>query len=371
MARKRKDGEEDLDVAETCLRFTCVKTQISFVRNIAAAPFPSRMAERPLKALAKKLQEALTRLVPCVKDCTDDAFLLDAGEALHGLSPRKERGQGYRLLRLVPREGAEVWCELMSANHLTFSVSGDFLDFGARTEALRRFVDELAEPLGFAYDAQLGYLTAQTSLLGTGLRIRSWMHLGGLAHFGYLRELSNACEVKGSYAELEHPDTPPPGHLIILFNRFSLGARAEEIAERHRELLVRVAEQEAAARMRLVRDEPFVFHDVLRRAKTTLRNAMMIGEGEALDLLSDLRIALLTGAATARSLDPLAPGWFENVRDGVFFPRHGRALTRRYDLPHDVSTFTPWRDDALRAIWMGHLASFTISKELVERAAEQ
>lgn len=368
MARRR---EEEPDVSETCLRLTCVKTQISFVRNLAAAPFPSRMAERPAKALAKKLQEALTRLVARVEDCTDDAFLLDAGEALHGLSPRKERGSGYRLLRLIPNDGLEVWCEVMSANHLTFSVSGDFLDFGVRTETLRRFVDGLAEPLGFAYDAKLGYLTAQTSLLGTGLRIRSWMHLGGLAHFGYLRELCNACEVKGSYAELEHPDTPPPGCLVILFNRFSLGARAEEIAERHRELLVRVSEQEAAARLRLVHDEPFVFLDVLYRAKATLRHATMMGESEALDLLSDLRIALLTGVVKARGLEPLVPDWFENVRDGVFFPRHGRALSRRYALPHDVDSFTPWRDDALRACWMQHLANFTVSKKFVERAVEQ
>lgn len=363
--------ERDVDPAEANLRLFCVKTQISFVRNLTAAPFPPRMAARPAKALAEKAQERLAQLVAKVEDCTDDAFLLDAGEALHGLAPRKERGPGYRLLRLTAHNGFEAWCELMSANHLTFSINGDFLDFGARTEALRRFVDGLAEPMGFAYNARLGYLTAQTSLLGTGLRIRSWMHLGGLAHFGYLRELCNTAELKGTYVELEHPDAPPPGCLLILFNRFSLGARAVDIAEGHRDFLLRVSEQETAARWRLVRDEPFVFLDVLSRAKAALRNATMMGENEALDLLSDLRIALTTGAATARKLDPLAPGWFEDAHDGVFYPRHGRELRRRCPLPHDVDTFTPWRDDALRAAWMRPLAAFSISKELVERAAEQ
>ncbi len=368
MAHER---DRDPGPAEANLRLFCVKTQISLVRNVSGAPFPMRMAPSAAKALAEQLTAWLARFVARSEDLTQDDALADAGEALHGLSPRKERGPGYRLLRLTSAEGLEVWCELMSANHLTFSVCGDFLDFGARTEALRRFVDALAEPVGFAYDARLGYLTAQTSLVGTGLRIRSWMHLGGLAHFGYLRELCNAAEARGSYVELEHPDNPPPGCLIILFNRFSLGARAEAIAERHRAFLLRVSEQETEARWRLVRDEPFVFLDVLSRAKALLKCATMVSENEALDLLSDIRMGLTTGAATARRVDPLAPGWFDDARDGVFFARHGRALRRECPLPHDVDTFTPWRDDALRAAWMRPLASFSLSKELVERAAEQ
>lgn len=366
MARKRssKASEENLPLF-------CVKTQISFVRNVSGAPFPLRMAPQAAKALGKQLAAWVAKFVARAEDLTEDALLADAGEVVYGLTPRKERGPGYRLLRLMSSDGLVVWCELMSANHLTFSVCGDFLDFGARTEALRHFVDALAEPVGFAYDERLGYLTAQTSLVGTGLRIRSWMHLGGLAHFGYLRELCNAAEAKGTYVELEHPDNPPPGSLLILFNRFSLGARAEEIAERHRAFLLRVSEQETEARWRLIRDEPFVFLDVLNRAKATLKCATLMSEAEALDLLSDLRIGLTSGMITARRVNPLVPGWFDDVREGVFFNKHGRLLRRRLPLPHDVDTFTPWRDDALRAAWMRPLSSFTFSKELVEWAAEQ
>lgn len=363
--------ERNVAPAETTLWSFCVKTQLSFVRNVTGAPFPLRMSPRAAKALAEKLREALTRLVGEVEDCTDDEVLADAGEVLYGLSPRRERGPGYRLLRLVSHEKLIVWCELMSANHLTFSVCEGVLDFGARTEALRRFVDGLAGPLGFAYDARLGYLTAQTSLVGTGFRIRSWMHLGGLSHFGCLRELCNAAEAKGTYVELESPDNPPPGCLIILFNRFSLGARAEEIAKRHQAFLMRVAEQEALARERLVRDEPFIFLDMINRAKVTLLNAMMISENEALDLISDLFMARTAGVVTARGFDRLEGGGFDVVRDGCFYPMRGRALRRRVPLPHDVETFAPWRDDALRAAWLRPVARFSVSKDLVERAAEQ
>ena len=357
--------------AERNLRLFCTKTQISLVRNVRGAVFPGSMGERAAKAFGRRLQEALLARVPA-EDLTDDDDLAEMAEVCHGLSPRGERGSGYRLLKATAADGeTTVWCEVMSANHLTFSVCGTFLDFVGKTALLRAFVDALAEPLQFVSAPGLGYLTAQPTLVGTGMRIRSWMHLGGLAHFGYLNELCNAAEAKGALVELEHPDSPPPGSLIILFNRFSLGGTTAEIAGRFRDFLVRVSEQETEARWRLLRDEPFVFLDILTRAKAVLKAATMMGEAEALDLLSDLRLGLTTGAATARKVDPLDPNWFDDATDRVFFRKHGRALRRKHPLPHDVDTYQPWREEALRAAWMRPLAGFALSRELIERADGQ
>lgn len=353
------------------LRLFCVKTQISLVRNVRGAVFPGVMGERAAKAFGKRLQAAVEARVR-VEDLTDDDDLAEMAEVYHGLSPRSERGPGYRLLKATAADGeTTVWCEVMSANHLTFSVSGDFLDFEEKTALLRGFVDALAEPLEFVSSRELGYLTAQPTLVGTGMRIRTWMHLGGLAHFGYLRELCNAAEVKGTLVELEHPETTPPGSLVILFNRFSLGATTAEIARRFKAFLERVSEQETEARWRLLRDEPFVFLDLLTRAKAVLKAATMMSEAEALDLLSDLRLGLTTGAITARKVNPLDPHWFDDASDRVFYRVHGRALRRKHPLPHDVDDFQPWREEALRAVWMRPLAGFSLSRELIERADEQ
>ena len=307
-----------------------------------------------------------------MEDLTDDDDLAEMAEVYHGLAPRNERGPGYRLLKATAPDGeTTVWCEVMSANHLTFSVSGDFLDFEEKATLLRTFVDALAEPLEFVSTRELGYLTAQPTLVGTGLRIRTWMHLGGLAHFGYLRELCNAAEVKGTLVELERPESTPPGSLVILFNRFSLGAPMMEIVRRFKDFLVRVSEQETEARWRMLRDEPFVFLDILTRAKAVLKAATMMSAEEALDLLSDLRLGLTTGAITAKKVNPLDPHWFDDATERVFYRAHGRALRRKHVLPHDVDTFQPWREEALRAVWMRSLAGFSLSRELVERADEQ
>ena len=362
--------------AEENLRLFCTKTQISLVRNVRGAVFPGRMAERPAKSLGRHLAEAVRRAAEALamrsEDVTDDDDLAAMGEAYHGLTPREDRPPGYRLLRLAEAQGDWlVWCEVMSANHLTFSVTGTFLDFVQEAERLRGLVDGLDGALGYASDPELGYLTAQPSLLGTGFRIRSWVHVGGLAHFGYLRELCNAAEAKGALVELERTDVTPPGSLVIIFNRFSLGFTVGEIAARFRAFLVRVSEQETETRWRLLRDEPFVFLDLLTRAKVTLKAALLMDEQEALDLLSDVRLGLTTGAIAARKVDPLTPRWFDDAREGVFYRAHGRALRRKHALPHDIDTYPPRREEALRAEWLRPLANFSFSRELIERADEQ
>ncbi len=358
--------------AEEYLRVLCVKTQISFARNITGVPFPTRLRVRPGEQLVKHLVAELRKQVKAVEDLTESESLMVEGEVRYGLLPRSERSPLYRLLRLTSDTGLVVWCELMTANHLTFSMSGPGGDFRVQTEALRRFVDTLAGPLGFAYSERLGYLTAQLSLLGTGFRIRSWMHVGALDHFGTLRELCNAAQVKGELVEFDAYDPPPPGSLLILFNRFSMGARAEQLAERHYDFLERVAEQERRAQARLLYDEPFFFLSELMRVKVMLKQSMMLAEQETLDALSILRIAVMTGVATmARSApNPLLPSVLDEVREGLFLLTHGAEM-REDALPPAVKAFGPWREETLRASWMRRFAAFKMDNYFVERALHQ
>ncbi len=361
----------DTQVTEANLRLFCLKTQIAFVRNVSGPPFPAALRNRARQILGEQIAGDLRTLLGA-QDVTNDDDLAAYGAAYHGLTPREERRVGYRLLRVDRTPlGTPVWCELMGANHCTFSVCDTSLDFEARTEALRLLVDGLAKPLRFVYDRRLGYVTAQPALMGTGFRIRSWMHLAGLSHFGYLTELCNAAEAMRALAEPYRPEDAPPGNLMILFNRFSMDARAQTLAGHFKAFLMRVAEQETEARWRLLHDEPFVFVDILKRAKAILKNASLISADEALDLLSDLRLGLTCGAATLRKADPLAPHWFDDATDAAFYPRQGRALRRTVSLPHDVATFRPWRNDALRAQWLRPLAAFAIDRDLIERADSQ
>lgn len=349
-------------------REVCMCTQISFVRNLAGTPFPHRMSAPEARRLGSRLATKIIDLFEA-KDVTDDDVISLIAEPVYGLTPTAERGPGYHLLSLT-YDSLRLWVETMSANHLTISLTGTVVGFPYYSEATRLFVDRLAEVFPFAYSEKLGYLTSQPTLVGTGFRIRSWMHLAGLAHFGYLRELCNAAEVKGVLVELDEPDDPPPGCRIILFNRFSLGQSVEQIAVCFEEFVLRTCEQETTARWRLHYDEPFVLLDILRRAKAIASSALLISEEMALDLLSDLRLGLSTRDASIRGQRPLDPGWFANVMDPMFYRLYGFRLEEKAALPKSIRSLTPARDDALRALWLRDFCKFSISRDLIRRAGQ-
>ena len=360
------------DETHDALRTCCLLTQISLVRNVSDLPFPSHLRGRKSREAAKMLCDRLTALVPA-EDVTDDEDLAASGHVRFGIAPKADRSPDYHLFQISLKHGTVIWCELMSANHFTFSVSGPFLNFEFKARILTQFVDMLAGPMHFAYDPSIGYLTTQLTLTGNGLRIRSWMHLPGLSHFGHLRELCNAAEMCGVLAELEQPDNPPPGHVIILFNRSCMTAPIGQLVNEYKNFLEETAYQEMISRKRLLRDEPFVFVDLLTRTKSLLGHATMINASEAMDALSDLRLGVTTGViSTKHAKAALDPDWFVPVHDDVFFREIGQPLLQSGEkLPPEVRQFAPWRDDALRARCLRTFADFSISKSLKERARRQ
>lgn len=356
---------------EACgMPLLCLGSQMSFVRNLEGYPFPHRMSATEAKRLGNQIARKVVDFFDGT-DITDNEVMAEFVEPVYGLTPVADRGPGYHLIQ-AETDTCVLWIEVMSANHLTISRtgSGTLTNFVERMRELQADVDSLTKIFDFAYTDALGYLTAQPSLVGTGFRIRSWMHLAGLAHFGYLRELCNAAEVQGVLVELEDPENPPPGCRIILFNRFSLGKTTKQIAAGFQEFVLRVCEQENAARWRLHYDEPFVLLDILRRAKALIKEALMISEEMAMDLLSDIRLGYTIGDVTSRNLRVEDPEWFCDVMGPVFRWHQMRQMELYVPIPQNARVRPADAEDAYRAIWLRERIKFSISSDLTRRATE-
>ncbi len=350
------------------LRTTRLLTQLSLVRNLSGMPFPARMSDKMLHAMGDRLAERIIE-VAGAEDVTDDTELALIGETLYGILPASERKPGYHLLRLPQStERLAFWCEVMCSNHLTFSVSGHYLDSEEPHQMLAELVRDVEKKIPFAYDENLGYVTAQLSLIGAGLRIRSWLHLAGLTHFNYLQELVNAAEAAGILVEMEEGNAPPPGCIFILFNQHTLGRSARDIVSGFDRFLVQVVKQESLARERLALDETYLLLDRLVRAQAILGASLMMCEAETLDVLSDLRLGADVGALTKCKMNPLAEDWFEMMHDEVFCVRFSTLLEDRLLLPAQVMDSPQWRLDAYRATALRLFAEYDISKKFLKRA---
>ncbi len=153
--------------------------------------------------------------------------------------------------------------------------------------------DKLESELTYAFSPKLGYLTACPSNVGTGMRASVMLHLPGLVLMEEMDPVINGISkiglaVRGMWGE----GTEAAGNMFQVSNQITLGRREDEIIAHLEQIVLELIEHENNARIRLMNDRALVVEDHVARAFGTLSHARMITSGEALNLLSTLRLGL-------------------------------------------------------------------------------
>ncbi len=156
--------------------------------------------------------------------------------------------------------------------------------------------DALEHNLSYAFSSKLGYLTACPSNLGTGMRASVMLHLPGLCLTDEIKPVINAVSkiglaVRGLWGE----GSEAAGHMFQISNQITLGKTEKEIIEHLEQIVLEVIDHEKNARLRLMDEQEIKVHDHIGRAYGILANAMLMTSGEALDLLSAIRMGIDLG----------------------------------------------------------------------------
>lgn len=152
-------------------------------------------------------------------------------------------------------------------------------------------MQEFEAELAFAFDPQLGYLTACPTNVGTGMRASVLLHLPALVLtqdadkvLNSLRRLSYT--VRGFYGE----GSGVMGALFQISNSATLGRSEEQIVE---DLLVhvgKVIECEREARRALLERDRVRLEDRVWRSWGALTHGRLLSTKEAFERLSDVRL---------------------------------------------------------------------------------
>jgi len=172
-----------------------------------------------------------------------------------------------------------------------------------------RIDDELEAELTYAFSPKLGYLTSCPSNVGTGMRASVMLHLPGLVLMEEMDPVINGISkiglaVRGMWGE----GTEAAGNMFQISNQITLGRREDEIIAHLEQIVLELIEHENNARIRLMNDRAMVVEDHVARAFGILSKARMVTSGEALNLLSTLRLGLdlgITDAFSRRDIDTL------------------------------------------------------------------
>ena len=154
----------------------------------------------------------------------------------------------------------------------------------------------IEDKLEYYFDERLGYLSSCPSNVGTGLRASVMIHLPMLEHIGKLSRVvsslrSYGMTIRGIYGE----SSESLGSIYQVSNQITLGRSEEEILYAIENVVDQIVTLEMQALTDYILKKPIGFEDMMYRAYGILSNCRKIDIKEARNLLSTLRIGIVSG----------------------------------------------------------------------------
>lgn len=316
-----------------------LSSRVRLARNFEGFSFPEHASEEQKVAILNKALEAV-RSTPqmegaysCSMDELDglDKSILMERHLISKELAAKSTGSG-----LVVGKGEHLCVLINEEDHLRMQALCPGLQLMEAWKAVDALDTELESKANYAFDSNLGYLTACATNLGTGIRVSAMLHLPGLALRDSISQTIQAVgklglAVRGLYGE----GSEALGNIFQISNQRTLGETEREIIEKLNKVLAQIIEQEKNARLMLLEKKPKSLCNQIGRAYGILSNAYTIASKEALNLLSLIRLGI--------DLEFISESYRTTV-DELFVLTQPAHLRRSFN-----EKLTPEERDAIRA----------------------
>jgi len=273
-----------------------MSSRVRLARNVRDAAFPG-WAKKPERVkileMIRPAVESLPEMKGAFSEAMDNLGALDKQILVerHLISREhaaKSSGSGLVLNR------EESFCVMINEeDHLRMQALRPGLQLRQAWGAIDHLDSELEKKLDYAFDNELGYLTACPTNLGTGIRVSAMLHLPGLVLGEQINPIIQSVNklglaVRGLYGE----GTEALGNVFQVSNQMTLGETETTIVERLEKVLAQIIEHEENARQTLLEKKPKVVFNHIGRAYGILANAHSISSKETMNLLSLMRLGV-------------------------------------------------------------------------------
>jgi protein arginine kinase len=276
-----------------------MSSRVRLARNLKDATFPG-WAKKPERVrvfdLIRPAVESLPEMKDAFSEAMDNLSVLDKQILVerHLISREhaaKSSGSGLVLNR------DETFCVMINEeDHLRMQALRPGLQLRQAWNAIDHLDSELEKKLDYAFNNDLGYMTACPTNLGTGVRVSAMLHLPGLVLAEQINPIIQSVNklglaVRGLYGE----GTEALGNIFQVSNQMTLGENEITIVERLDKVLSQIIEHEENARQTLLEKKPKVVYNHIGRAYGILANAHSISSKETMNLLSLMRLGVDMG----------------------------------------------------------------------------
>ena len=290
-----------------------MSSRVRLARNLRDFSFPG-WAKKPERVRALELilpaVGALPEMADSFAEAMDNLTALDKQILVERHLISREHAAKNVGSGLVVNRAETFSVMINEEDHLRMQALRPGFQIREAWAAIDRFDSVLEKKLNFAFDNELGYLTACPTNLGTGIRVSAMLHLPGLVLAEQINPIIQSVNklglaVRGLYGE----GTEALGNVFQVSNQMTLGETELVIVERLEKVMSQIIEHEENARQTLMEKKPKVVFNHIGRAYGILANAHSISSKETMNLLSLLRLGVDMG---------LFPGTDRGLVDELF-----------------------------------------------------
>ncbi len=276
-----------------------MSSRVRLARNLKDAAFPG-WAKKPERIRVLELIRPAILGLPEMKDAfaetmdslsTLDKQILVERHLISREHAAKSAGSGLVLNR------DETLCFMINEeDHLRMQALRPGLQLRQAWGTIDQADSFLEKKLEYAFNPELGYLTACPTNIGTGIRVSAMLHLPGLVLAEQINPIIQSVNklglaVRGLYGE----GTEALGNVFQVSNQMTLGESESAIVERLEKVLAQIIEHEENARATLLEKKAKMVYNHIGRAYGILANAHSISSKETMNLLSLMRLGVDVG----------------------------------------------------------------------------
>ena len=343
------DTPSELTDASSSKSAIVLMTRIRLARNLAGHPFPGWAKPAQREKVLEACRAALTGTAAMKRGLAvgvgdlgelERKILVERHLISRELSGSKQ-GSG-----VVISKDQSFSVMINEEDHLRIQILRAGFNLKKAWAAINEMDSLLEDSLDFAFSPDLGYLTACPTNLGTGMRASAMMHLPALVIASQMEKVVRAVNQLGMVVRgLFGVGSDASGSIFQISNQTTLGESEEEILKRLSGVLQSIIEHELNARARLLEADSGKLFDKIGRAYGILQNGHLLSSGEAMNLLSLIRLGVDIGVlpdAQRPVIDRLfieaQPGHLQHAQKGEFDPGQ-RDLLRAVRLRSEFANF--------------------------------
>ena len=285
------------------LSATVVSTRVRLARNIEGYPFPSHLKdEKQAREIIRLVTSGLSRL----DGFNDDQFNVYYMDSIsdeqaqilkenHLISPNLIKNR--RMSAAIINTDESVSVMINEEDHLREQCIVKGLQLKTAYNTMSQIDTRISNTMKFAYDEQLGFLTACPTNLGTGLRASVMFFLPALSINGIMPKVVRSISrlgltVRGIYGE----GSDAEGYMYQISNEVTLGVSEEEILTQVEEVVKKVVQLEEAERESLKNGPSSLeVQDECLRSYGILTNCAKLTTGELIKYSANVKLGACLG----------------------------------------------------------------------------